>query len=445
MPPMPHALLPSAPTMSADEMAGVRGVDAREWAFHGVIILPAATAATEADVWTSEWSRGPLPIPLSSGRDTTAEVRATYFDARATRVLYGPCGVRQHRCIRPVRIGSLQIDALEVLRRDGLDWAILHWAAAAEPMTTVSTLTSLEDGRADVSQLREVIAEHAPGVLAIERRLRRGFAITFEEGRADAQDEDGRRRRMFHLASATTERSFPLTAAQVRRLADQQVLLSEDWSAVVLRDGAAFLTTTTRGERPFLHDGLVHVRSIYVDAMLMGLCQMDGIHALVDAVSELDDPASDLDGLLQLEQRFAQFRNQLWWQHLTKHGTANELLRIYHQQHRLPALVGQVADELRDYARQAELRRAVDAREVAEREEERDRRLSTVVALVGAIAVPPTIASGVLDVLQAEGLAERSIGVGVWVLLLVAGLAWWRRWSRERVDDMDRSSRRPSH
>lgn len=52
-----------------------------------------------------------------------------------------------------------------------------------------------------------------------------------------------------------------------------------------------------------------------------------------------------------LERSIALFRSGYWRQHLTAHGPANELLRAFQNQHRLPARFSEILAEVADYSR----------------------------------------------------------------------------------------------
>jgi hypothetical protein len=51
----------------------------------------------------------------------------------------------------------------------------------------------------------------------------------------------------------------------------------------------------------------------------------------------------------ELEQRLAGFRHSLWWRHVSHHGTANQLLTTYQDQHQLGERFKQVLDEIADF------------------------------------------------------------------------------------------------
>ena len=148
------------------------------------------------------------------------------------------------------------------------------------------------------------------------------------------------------------------------------------------------------------------MRSIYLDAILIGLLQEHGISALEDAlVTVLDHPVAS--ALADLEQRVTRFRHELWWQHLSAHGTPNQLLGAYQRQHRLGERFGQVLTEISDFNR---LKR-----------DDENRYINNAVVLFTLVTVPVSIA---LALLQALGSPNPWIFAIVLTacVLLTAGL-----------------------
>ena len=127
---------------------------------------------------------------------------------------------------------------------------------------------------------------------------------------------------------------------------------SWSWSALVLRDGAAFLSTVPIGHERYFPGASILVPTIYLDTFLLGLTQRKLLLEYADRVAELGNPVSEAHALARLERGVTRFRNVLWGEHVTSHGIANELLRAYHEQTRLHRLADQVFGEVRDYASQ---------------------------------------------------------------------------------------------
>ncbi|MFI1017453.1 hypothetical protein [Streptomyces sp. NPDC020965] len=128
--------------------------------------------------------------------------------------------------------------------------------------------------------------------------------------------------------------------------------VSGDWSALVLRDGAAFLGhRADTGAGDFYAFGALHARTVYLDALLLGTLQRDHIDRLTDQLSEVFDGLRLSAQVGSLERSIALFRSTYWRQHLTAHGPANELLLAFQAQHRLPERFAEILAEAADYSR----------------------------------------------------------------------------------------------
>ncbi|MGW5818267.1 hypothetical protein [Streptomyces noursei] len=159
---------------------------------------------------------------------------------------------------------------------------------------------------------------------------------------------------LWALASRTNAADYPPDPADGPTLTANVLRISADWSALVLRDGAAFIgRRPDRGETdPFFGYAELHARTVYLDALLLGIIQHSHIDQLTEELSNVFDDLTRLaDGVAELEQGIAQFRAIYWRQHLTAHGPANDLLLAYHGQHRLATRFNEILAEATDYAR----------------------------------------------------------------------------------------------
>ena len=162
----------------------------------------------------------------------------------------------------------------------------------------------------------------------------------------------------FNLASAVPPGSLSPSERQFADHERHRLSWSSDWSALVLRDGAAFVGHASVDPGFLEVSAPTYARTVYTDALLLGLLQQLGLRDLTDRLAHLEDPARHPRAVERLDAEFSRFRNALWWQHLTHHGPGNELLLEYQRQHRLQDLMEQTRSELEDYSRQAGLRSA---------------------------------------------------------------------------------------
>jgi hypothetical protein len=133
--------------------------------------------------------------------------------------------------------------------------------------------------------------------------------------------------------------------------------LSADWGALVLRDGVAFLSWTTTEASPFHGSARVYVQSVYLDAFLLSLLQLDEATRLADGIAMVMSAEPDAADAVRVEEALLRFRSRVWWTHVGyRESLVNELLRQAQEQQRTPSLVSQMTSELEDVARFLEAR-----------------------------------------------------------------------------------------
>lgn len=227
---------------------------------------------------------------------------------------------------------------------------------------------------------------------------------------------------LFAFASTRTAGLFPADPED-SSLLEGFVRLSQDWSAMVLRDGVSFVGRTPVTESPYLRDAAdAYVRSIYLDSFLLGLIQHAELDAIMERLAELDGPLDRLPDLLVLEEDVSRFRNAYWWQHLTSHGTGNRLLVEFQRQRAIPQLFEQVVRELDDHSRHATLR--------ADRQEQRQlARVNVLLSVLTVLTVPLTLLQVMVDARVPLSWAWRLVIVGGSAVALLLIL---RRLNRRR-------------
>lgn len=314
------------------------------------------------------WSEGPLPFEVGGHRTDVAS-RQTYFTHAAGRALYGspqrPC--RWH-LFADLVYGPLHLHGLEILRtptalhpRHAL--AVLHFSVPSAGLLGVLRALGGRAGAgpgpldgplapdallAGIASPTDLGAATHPYTVAFLTPGPAETAVLRSGGVLPATAD----RWLWALASRSDESDFPVAPEQLPGQTERAVRISADWSALVLRHGAAFL-----GHRPDEGDGdfydfaALHVRSVYLDALLLGIAQRDHIDELTDGLSGVFDGPGLARRVTGLERDIAGFRSTYWRQHLTAHGPANELLLAYHDQYRLPARFGEILAEAADYSR----------------------------------------------------------------------------------------------
>ncbi|MEU0395787.1 hypothetical protein ABZ208_23985 [Streptomyces sp. NPDC006208] len=369
---------------------------------------------------TPDWAEGPFPFELGSRR-TDAATRATYFAPASARVLYGAPG-RPRRWHRPLSIShdGLHLIGMELLRtatarHPGHALAVLHFSverpllpvlraiggrrtADALPLTGPLAPPGLLAGLAEVRDGTEPFAIARPYTVAFMTpeadhapALRAGF-----EGALPPTAD----RWLWQLASRSTPADFPLAPETATEQLGSVVRISADWSALVLRQGAAFLGhRADGGEGDFFEFGALHSRTVYLDALLLGSIQRDHIDELTDELSEVFDSSRLARRVATLERNIALFRSTYWRQHLTAHGPANELLLAFQNQHRLPARFGEILAEAADYSRLVQTQES--------------QQISGALGTLTILGLPLGTALGILQVLGDESLTHLLVALGL--------------------------------
>lgn len=360
------------------------------------------------------WKDGPLPLARQEGGEADRTWRETYFDGRVSAALY-ETEVRWYKRLSSpesilVTAGGLEVTAVELLRlaevsRPSPDaFLIIH----GRPEGDVD-LPALLEGLSRISpesQLPALIEELLDRMGRLHKASKRMWTLALhvpaeELQRRDWPDDYGdwqaRDQWLWEVASATTIATYPPAPEARDELVEaESVRLSADWTALVLRDGVAFVGNSPA--RFLAETAPVLIRTIYLDALLLGKVQSRWLARIAGDIAELGDPGSNPERLEQIERRLNYFRNVFWWQHLTPHGPANVLLRRYQGQHALPELASQIVSELADYSRQAGTAAAA--------------RSNALLAALTLVGFPAATALGILQVLGADRWVDIGIAMG---------------------------------
>ncbi|WP_329180026.1 hypothetical protein [Streptomyces sp. NBC_01477] len=331
---------------------------------HIAVLLPVALAEDPP------WAAGPLPFEVGP-RIADADGRRGLFTSAAARALYDRrWHLRTSRAEGPLRLDGMELLRTPTARSPERALAVLHFTVAdgtpvlpllravshrrqagPDPLGGAMAPAALLDGVADTA------APAGPFALS------RPYTVTFltpgpalgplalrdpDTGELPAGSDDFLR----SLASRSVPDDLPLAPEALPELRAAVRRISADWSALVLRQGAAFL-----GHRPdtgagdFYDWAEYNARTVYLDALLLGTAQRDRIDELTDDLSAVFEGPGLARRVAALEQHIALFRSTLWRQHLSAHGPANDLLVAFQAEHRLPERFEQILAEAADYAR----------------------------------------------------------------------------------------------
>lgn len=167
------------------------------------------------------------------------------------------------------------------------------------------------------------------------------------------------------------------------------IRLSSDWHAVVLRDGMGVIGLRTDQGRddPFFGYAELYLRSIYLDAVLLGMLQKQELTRLEERMAGALD-SSLAATMAKLEREVSSFRHRLWAQHMTPHGIPNRLLSAYQRQHALRERFEQLLTEIGDFNRLTR--------------DDENRHVNSAVVVFTLITVPAGIALALLQVLETD-------------------------------------------
>ena len=309
------------------------------------------------------WDEGPLPV----GASETAAARRSYLNRRAAQALYGQSRLHFDGGLPPGAPGRFEPAGVEVLRFDRGTTRVngllaVHGNLHSDGTALVEDLSLLADvgPESPARAWLELVLDGA-GRAASTRRATTLVMTTPSGELTHGLPEpyagwDRELEWLWLLASATSPDTYLPPSQLGAGLHDSLVYLSAGWKALILRDGSAFLGSGADMGSVYglASDPEVHFRSIYLDAILLGMIQRLRLGAIADDLASFSDPANDPERLDELERELAGFRNAYWWRHLGSQWHGTEILRAYQRQHEIPELLDQVVSQLGDSARVAQ-------------------------------------------------------------------------------------------
>ncbi len=354
---------------------------------------------------------GPLALPLPGRGLADADARRTYFSPRAADALYGDHCVphadgRWHRELPPGVVMDAEVTAVELLRmpsyacvtgaasRPGqLGYlAVFHLVLPVDAaIDALGRWVNLAPETAGGRATRQAVTDLVGPGFDVPPSWRRAFSITLLTfggplrnltGEGAPSSWDASSQWLWWAATATSFRQFPPdpedTAAR-----SGLIRLSASWRALVVRDGMAFVSLTGDhgGADPFFPSAEIYVRSIYTDVVLLALLQREGLEAFADTLATIGSRSTQADRLRLFMDDLTEFRNMLWWESVTLHGIANQLLQRLHDAHRTVSLFDRVVNDVQSFAAQTENRVALKLGAV----QEENRRLADRLTRIGVI------------------------------------------------------------
>ncbi len=427
---------------------------------YACLVVPARWTGPE-EPGAAGWQPGPLPllVPSVSGEAAMRQVvsdregRATYFSPRVQEALYGSASeegaqVRWHRVVdQDAGPAGASAEALELLISSAGALLVVHVSLGADPVDCLAGLTAtVGHGRDWLSALagEDVVLDRVRA-RSVTHLLWEGPAPGPPPGLSHLHTEVGPASQLtgldwwaWFLAAGVSPRDF-VPDVEGPDWTGGRLRLSRDWSAVVLRDGISYVARTAAGHataaRAFHEAARVYVRTLHVDALLLGILQRTALHRVADSIASLDVEQLDAEAVEQLERDLLRFRTGLWWNDVARRGQqTSDVLVAFQQQHRLPELYDQIVQDLTDLsrywtAREAAEREAVRQAEERERaeEERRERRAVNAITFVSFVLLPLTVIYSATALIADPGWLLFLCSTGVGLLVCLTGAVYSRR------------------
>lgn len=368
---------------------------------------------------TPTWTAGPL-ILRHDRVSSTVEARGGYFSAKAARVLYGDIEhpTRWHDSSRRT-VADMEITGIEALRTsdqpDACGLVAIHIRPCRglpiEPLRSLAgrrgALPPSFDPQKLVDGQAEIEPDRRPFTVSFVTPARQGLPRLYRQARYWRWPPT--HQWLWALASRTNVDDYPPDPKNLEPADSDVIRLSSDWHAVVLRDGMGVVGVRAdqgRGD-PFFGYAELYLRTIYLDAILLGLLQKQGLTQLEERLTAAFDTSMSA-AMARLEQDVSSFRHRLWAQHLTPHGTPNRLLVAYQGQHSLRERFDQILTEISDYNRLAR--------------DDDNRHVNSAAVVVTLVTVPAGIALALLQVMETDdpwliaAVAVACLGLTVFLL-----------------------------
>ena len=401
------------------------------------------------DAPKTTWSHGPMPWELPDGKLADGKSRLTYFQARAAEALYGSedghIVSRWHRrsdercdttgfTVRGLELVKFREYAQPdrtLMSRDAYRYlAIVHLDLhdSNHPIELLHSLVNLNpDDKLGVAS-RELYLSLLGSGYNIPASTRRAFSIsmfTFSQIPPPALPGAPER-----WSSVTSWLWASSTATSLMRycpdaddpsLLDGLVYLSASWRALVVRDGMGFVglipDPPAQGAN-FFSWAEVYVRSIYSDVAVLAFLQRDALNGFADRLGAIGDRFEKSGSFKALVNNVTEFRNVLWWEDVTLHGAANQLLDRLHSAHRTPTLFSRIVSDLDAFRQQVEAQALEASVAVQVLEEKRARQFDRFASIAAISFAVPALTFAALA-LPIRGFTAGTDDLSPWVVATI--------------------------
>lgn len=398
------------------------------------------------DEVADSWMSGPLPVRLPDGRHADRSARSTYFQPRAADSLYGRSDGssmgRWHRVVEDHESAG-EITELELLsfpryaplsteiqQQNRIEHgqnrylAVMHVPlSGTAPLIQLQKAIKLTPENEEGQRQRERYASLLGPSFQIGSQVRRAQSVTILTHRGklepppDAPPHWAPETSWLWYAASATQLDTFCPDTDDPHLLDGLVYLSASWRSLVLRDGIGFISLVSDDEPEgtgFFPWAEAYVRSLYIDVALLAALQRDGLNDFANRLARVGNRFEKSAEFRRLVNEMTEFRNVFWWDHVTHHGAANEILLRLHDAHRTPELFDSVTTDLDAFKQQVEAQALEVSVRIQQLEEKRARKFEHTASIAAiAFALPALIFAG-LTVPTSHGR-----NISGWAILVV--------------------------
>lgn len=378
------------------------------------------------------WAKGPTPwaLPPKDGkyvfRDRADEnTRSEFFEPRVRPLLYGK--VRWHRDVPE----DLHLEGWHVTAAELLNYPASYGPPGAlliiHLSLTCADLASAQLAASTLANLRPVDAPDGGNLQAVTRvvtELLPKAEVTFQRTAyvithvvtSDGLTDEAELSDVPHVPAAHAAARLLASANEAEALAGdlrspqlgvQDLTLSASWVAAVLRTGTSFVGRTAEGLDTFHEMAEVHVHTLYLDALLVGLLQRDCIEERTNGLVSAWESKARVRDIARQERQIINLRGQAWWLEIARAENPNRLLAALQTQYRLPEQLERLNRDVMDLARITD----------AARQDRTNRLLNVLVVASAALGFAALIA----DPGKAAVIWGIALAAGAWAIIALAG------------------------
>lgn len=352
------------------------------------------------------WQAGPMPILQPQNATTLARkqsqttdkaARSSLVAAQQAKVLYGGADYDRVHMIGGAH-GVLGLEVFHDLGATGAraPFGLLAVHACvpdssdplAEHLAWLSRAVRVRSSASFWSEIQAMVGAHVTVPDGDTAR-----SVSFVNPSETTLDLDQVLAVAYALVSATPPER--LADATTRSRGHTLTIARPDWSALVRRDGAAFVAHQVNAEA-FAESLRMLAHSVHVDALMLAMTQRHMIDA--SGSSAVNVPLDRADELLLLERSHFEFKRKYWRTSLTQKRTAppDIVLRQFQEELLTNQDVEEVEQRVADGARLSVSIRSKQQQEAQDRQQEAQDRLNnmvqTVSVVVGAMGLSFTAA-----------------------------------------------------